>query len=64
MFVGALIQRDRESTLRFQDVVRALVMLISDDLGCASVAMGGCKGWIWTLTKFVGLGLWLSRNRD
>ena len=44
LFVGALANKDRQSTLKHQDVIRAIVLLISDDLDCASVAHGWLQG--------------------
>jgi hypothetical protein len=43
-FVGALGKRFREETMQHADVIRALVLLISDELDCASVAHGWLQG--------------------
>ena len=44
VFLNALTRQDRQATLKHQDVVRALVLLISEDLECASVAHGWLQG--------------------
>lgn len=43
-FINALGRRHREETLKHEDVIRALVLLISDELDCASVAHGWLQG--------------------
>jgi hypothetical protein len=44
VFTNALMHRHREATINHQDVVRALVLLISEDLECASIAHGWLQG--------------------
>ena len=44
VFVNGLLRQNREATLKYQDVVRALVLLISDDLECASIAHAWLQG--------------------
>jgi uncharacterized protein DUF87 len=44
VFLDALMRQDRQSTLKHRDVIRALVLLISDDLECASIAHGWLQG--------------------
>ena len=56
LFISALMRRDRESTLNYQDVVRALVLLISDDLECASVAHAWLQGMDLNPEEVRGLG--------
>lgn len=43
-FTSALTRVDRAKTLQHGDVVRALVLLISDDLDCASIAHAWLQG--------------------
>jgi uncharacterized protein DUF87 len=43
-FITALTRRDRAKTQQHGDIIRALVMLISDDLECASIAHGWLQG--------------------
>ncbi|WP_027578355.1 ATP-binding protein [Bradyrhizobium sp. Ai1a-2] len=43
-FITALTQTDRPKALQHSDVVRALVLLISDDLECASIAHAWLQG--------------------
>jgi hypothetical protein len=56
IFVNALMRQHREATLRYQDVVRALVLLISDDLECASVAHAWLQGMDLDPEEVRGLG--------
>ena len=44
VFVNALAKEHREGMLQHQDVVRALILLISEDLECASVAHAWLQG--------------------
>jgi hypothetical protein len=44
VFVNALAKEHREGMLRHQDVIRALILLISEDLECASVAHAWLQG--------------------
>jgi hypothetical protein len=44
VFLTALARQDRSTTLKHRDVVRALLLLISEDLECASVAHGWLQG--------------------
>jgi len=44
VFVNSLAKEHREDLLQHQDVVRALILLISDDLECASVAHAWLQG--------------------
>jgi Helicase HerA, central domain len=44
LFVNSLANRHRTETLEHQDVIRALVLLMSDDLQYASVAHGWLQG--------------------
>ncbi|MDI4231530.1 ATP-binding protein [Bradyrhizobium sp. Arg237L] len=43
-FITALTRGDRAKTQQHGDIIRALVMLISDDLECASIAHGWLQG--------------------
>ena len=44
VFIDALVRQHRQATLSHQDVVRALILLISDDLECASIAHAWLQG--------------------
>jgi hypothetical protein len=44
VFINSMAKEHREGMLRHQDVVRALIMLISEDLECASVAHAWLQG--------------------
>jgi hypothetical protein len=44
VFINSLAKEHREGMLRYQDVVRALILLISEDLECASVAHAWLQG--------------------
>ena len=62
VFVNALMRQHREATLRHQDVVRALVLLISDDLECASVAHAWLQGMDLDHEEVRGLGFKTSKK--
>jgi hypothetical protein len=55
-FIAALTQKDRARTQQHGDVVRALVLLISDDLECASIAHAWLQGMELDVTELRGLG--------
>ena len=44
VFINSLAKEHREGMLQYQDVMRALILLISDDLECASVAHAWLQG--------------------
>lgn len=56
IFVAALARRDRAKAQLHGDVVRALVLLISDDLECASIAHAWLQGMELDSTELRGLG--------
>lgn len=43
-FINGIGRRHREEALKYEDIIRALVLLISDELDCASVAHGWLQG--------------------
>ncbi len=55
-FIGALSREDRGKTQQHTDVVRALVLLISEDLECASIAHAWLQGMELDATELRGLG--------
>jgi hypothetical protein len=55
-FIAALARRDRAKTQQHGDVVRALVLLISDDLECASIAHAWLQGMELDPAELRGLG--------
>lgn len=55
-FVAALARKDRARTQQHGDVVRALVLLISDDLECASIAHAWLQGMELDPAELRGLG--------
>jgi hypothetical protein len=55
-FIVALSRKDRVKTLQHGDVVRALVLLISDDLECASIAHAWLQGMELDDAELRGLG--------
>ncbi|WP_454647668.1 ATP-binding protein [Bradyrhizobium liaoningense] len=55
-FISALTRVDRAKTLQHSDVVRALVLLISDDLDCASIAHAWLQGMELDSDDLRGLG--------
>jgi hypothetical protein len=55
-FIGSLSRKDRAKTIQHGDVVRALVLLISDDLECASIAHAWLQGMELDDTELRGLG--------
>src|SRR5258708_33248661 len=55
-FLGALARRDRAMTQQHGDVVRALVLLISEDLECGSIAHAWLQGMDLDATELRDLG--------
>jgi Helicase HerA, central domain len=56
VFIAALTRKDRAKTQLHGDVVRALVLLISDDLECASIAHAWLQGMELDAAELRGLG--------
>jgi hypothetical protein len=61
-FIAALTLVDRPKTQQHSDVVRALVMLISDDLECASIAHAWLQGMELDEHELRGLGFLALRK--
>jgi Helicase HerA, central domain len=61
-FIAALSRNDRAKTQQHGDVVRALVLLISEDLECASIAHAWLQGMELDATELRGLGFMSLRK--
>lgn len=62
IFIAALTRRYRAKTQLHSDVVRALVLLISDDLECASIAHAWLQGMELDEVDLRGLGFLAMRK--
>jgi hypothetical protein len=61
-FIAALTRLDRGKTQQHTDVIRALILLISEDLECASIAHAWIQGMELDAAELRGLGFVVLRK--